>query len=540
MLVGGRPADDAILNLLQPSCEVHLSTELPDALERLRSQSFDAVLAAADDFLPLERALGTGQAASILDTIGEGACVVGFDGRLLWANAKFKAMSSDVSGSVVAQIAAALPDCGCGAGCVRWPVTDEGRRYEVTASGVRNGSGDLTHVTAVVFDVTETARNRERMEAITRAGRELAWLDGGALARMSVAERIKFLQERIVHYTGELLHREHFALWVHNERDRRLELIASKGLPAAMAERTVPVGDDEGGLPGCAAATGQSILCGDLAGEGRHRPLALADACSSLTVPVRLSDKVIGVLTFESHRKHAFTDQDRQFIEIFTGYIALALNTMNLLTVERHSATSEITGVVTSELCGPLADIRSEARALIAEYIGHDEMRKRLERIVATADSIEATVEHIAAQPAAAMMGTMPTTAADPIVAGKRILIADDEELIRDTICDVLTNAGAFVDTAVDGREAIERIEACRYDMVLSDIKMPFRNGYDVFSAAKARHPDTAVILITGFGYDPGHSIVRANPQGLAAVLFKPFKVAQLLEEVHAALTAEK
>jgi DNA-binding NtrC family response regulator len=43
---------------------------------------------------------------------------------------------------------------------------------------------------------------------------------------------------------------------------------------------------------------------------------------------------------------------------------------------------------------------------------------------------------------------------------------------------------------------------------------------------------------MTGFGYDPNHSIVRASQEGLSAVLFKPFKVEQLLNEVHRALQA--
>ena len=68
-------------------------------------------------------------------------------------------------------------------------------------------------------------------------------------------------------------------------------------------------------------------------------------------------------------------------------------------------------------------------------------------------------------------------------------------------------------------------------------MKMPVATGYDVFAAAKAASEDTAVILMTAFGYDPNHSIVRANRDGLKAVLFKPFKVRQLLGEVRSALT---
>jgi CheY-like chemotaxis protein len=74
------------------------------------------------------------------------------------------------------------------------------------------------------------------------------------------------------------------------------------------------------------------------------------------------------------------------------------------------------------------------------------------------------------------------------------------------------------------------------FDLVLSDIKMPIKSGYEVFAAAKAANPDTPVILTTGFGYDPNHCIVRARREGLSAVLFKPFKVDQLLLEIRSAL----
>ena len=73
-------------------------------------------------------------------------------------------------------------------------------------------------------------------------------------------------------------------------------------------------------------------------------------------------------------------------------------------------------------------------------------------------------------------------------------------------------------------------------DLILSDIKMPGKNGYEIFAAAKDKSADLQVMLMTGFGYDPNHSIVRARKEGLAAVLFKPFKVDQLLGEIHKAL----
>ncbi|MDB5302204.1 MAG: putative response regulator receiver protein, partial [Phycisphaerales bacterium] len=74
------------------------------------------------------------------------------------------------------------------------------------------------------------------------------------------------------------------------------------------------------------------------------------------------------------------------------------------------------------------------------------------------------------------------------------------------------------------------------FNLLVSDIKMPDKSGYDVFAAARKKSATVPVILMTGFGYDPNHSIVRASQEGLQAVLFKPFKVDQLLSEVRKAL----
>ncbi len=120
-----------------------------------------------------------------------------------------------------------------------------------------------------------------------------------------------------------------------------------------------------------------------------------------------------------------------------------------------------------------------------------------------------------------------------------RILVADDEPNIRTTIHDVLHKYRADVTVAENGGEACRLLDQKEFDLVLSDIRMPDKNGYEVFAAARAKSVTLPVILMTGFGYDPNHCIVRASQEGLQAVLFKPFKVGQLLTEVRKALQVE-
>ncbi len=126
---------------------------------------------------------------------------------------------------------------------------------------------------------------------------------------------------------------------------------------------------------------------------------------------------------------------------------------------------------------------------------------------------------------------------------GNRILVADDERTVRDGIAEFLSAHGFIVDTAKDGAEAIEMIEknADRYRAVISDIKMPYANGYEVFRAAKKANPSVVVVLMTAFGYDDNHTLVKASHEGLKARLFKekPFDMNDVLKALREALSNE-
>ena len=104
----------------------------------------------------------------------------------------------------------------------------------------------------------------------------------------------------------------------------------------------------------------------------------------------------------------------------------------------------------------------------------------------------------------------------EPVLAGRRVLVADDEAEVRQTICAVLEKRGCEVIVCGNGSEAIEQIDlasekSLKIDLVISDVRMPDRNGYEVFRCTKDFSDEIPVILMTGFGYDPHHSIVRSS-----------------------------
>jgi len=199
---------------------------------------------------------------------------------------------------------------------------------------------------------------------------------------------------------------------------------------------------------------------------------------------------------------------------------------------------------VEGEVAGPLQDICNEVEILARSGELDAETRRHLERIRLDVDSIRQRVREVASGPQT-LLGVeraMEEAAPDPMLEGRRVLVADDAAKIRRIIGDVLRSRGCEVTLVEGGVQAIAELQAAakpggvEFDLVISDIMMPDANGYEVFAAARASGRKAPVILMTGFGYDPHHSIVRASQEGLQSVLFKPFQVDRLLEECRKAL----
>ncbi|MBN2445419.1 MAG: response regulator [Phycisphaerae bacterium] len=545
VLVLGAPAKTALLReALSACCEVSVIETADDALAALHARDFDAVVSTSDQFLPLARATGRAQAAMILETMGHGVCMVDHGGNLIWSNPKFQANTPAAIEAI--RLAAAEMCRELMARQLTPDSTIQSHRsidvasdqyFDVTASPIFDADNRVERAVVLVRDVTRTRQLERKLNAIDEAGRELVRLDAEALAQMDVNERLRLLEERIIRCSRDLMRFRHFTVRVLDEKTNRLEVLLAEGMSAQSRTRQIYATTEGNGISGYVAATGRSYICPDVSRDARVLPGI--DPCrSSLTVPLHLHDRVIGTLNVESEEVAAFTEDDRQFAEIFGRYVAIALNTLQLLAVERHTTTGQVAADVVAELGAPLNDIVGHVSALIEDYIGHDDLRKRLNAIVDIVENARKRI-HTLGKPVklTGMADEMAET--DPLLANKRVLIADDEDVIRETIADVLTRAGAVTTTAADGAEAISLVRAQHFDLVITDIKMPCCDGYQVFSAVRETAPDCRVILITGFGYDPDHSIVRASREGLSGVLFKPFKVDMLMSAARQALSGK-
>jgi CheY-like chemotaxis protein len=548
ILLLSKPGSDAsrLLSQLPGEIQVELVASFEDAVAALRQGEYDVIASDHGDFLALERAAVNQQAAVILETIAQGVCIIDPRGRLIWANPRMRGFPGDVLSQVCDACARAFA-APADQDRARPPhysarrfgiAAGSDQHFEVNLTPVIDPKGDVAQVAAVVYDVTHGRRLQMKIDAIDLAGRDLVHLDAETTAAMDVEERIALLEQKIRRYMHDLLEYDNFNVLLIDKRTNRLEVVLQHGVFPGIESLDIFASPESNGISGYVAATGRSYICHDTSKDPRYLK-GLEAARSSLTVPLRLHDKIIGVFNVESDRLAAFNEDDRQFTEILARYIAIALNMLDLLVLERHESTGRMAEDVRGEIAGPLNDIITEASTLMDEYIGNDDLRHRLGAICDRVAEIKKTLKDIADTRTGILGRAGEPASKDPLLADKRILVADDEEIIRETIGGVLRKQGCEVETAADGGQAIAMLEQRTYDLILADIKMPAKNGYEVFAAAKEAMPDVAVILMTGFGYDPNHSIVRARREGLNAVLFKPFKVDQLLTEIRGAFQSK-
>ena len=107
------------------------------------------------------------------------------------------------------------------------------------------------------------------------------------------------------------------------------------------------------------------------------------------------------------------------------------------------------------------------------------------------------------------------------------ILIVDDEQEIRDSLSEVLTDEDYLTYTAENGQVALEMLNDQHYDIIISDIKMPKLDGVTLLKKVKEQAPDTFVILITSYGST--ETAIEAMRHGAIDYVLKPLDFDELI-----------
>lgn len=123
----------------------------------------------------------------------------------------------------------------------------------------------------------------------------------------------------------------------------------------------------------------------------------------------------------------------------------------------------------------------------------------------------------------------------DPLVQPQgHLLIVDDEDNVRRVVAELLQDEGYVTQTADCAQQAIEYLDDQPFDLLISDIKMPDQDGLWLMEQVQRRHPDVAVVLMTGFGQID--TAVTALRHGASDYLTKPIRIQQLTTSVERAL----
>ena len=118
--------------------------------------------------------------------------------------------------------------------------------------------------------------------------------------------------------------------------------------------------------------------------------------------------------------------------------------------------------------------------------------------------------------------------------APKHLLIVDDEAALREAIAERLGDHGFVVEQVSSGEEALDRLAAFAFDVLITDLRLPGIDGRQVLDAAIERYPELIAIVITGFG--TVKDAVEAIKQGAADFITKPFQFDALLHILRSAM----
>jgi CheY-like chemotaxis protein len=118
-----------------------------------------------------------------------------------------------------------------------------------------------------------------------------------------------------------------------------------------------------------------------------------------------------------------------------------------------------------------------------------------------------------------------------------RILVIDDDDIVNDMIVQLLTDAGYEVEGASNGNRALTSMEARQFDLVVTDIVMPEKEGIETILAIRKKDKAIPIIAISGGGkLGPEHYLPLAKQCGAKYIFTKPFENRLFLEAVQKCL----
>lgn len=548
-LCGRRSGVDLLPAGAESFFDVARVTSRARALSLLQREKFDAIFVSAEHF---EEAIRFGRLLEnnrILEGMPDGVAVVDSASTIIWTNDQLQRWSHP--GNIVGEtLFAAMggPEIVGGSDApfstalvTRLPAssvlkTHEAHFYNLHAAPLVEEDEHPHHLVVTIRDVTRETEQRQRLDAIQAAGREMAELTAEHVYSLSVEDRKEFLKARILQYIQELLKFDVVEIRLLDPKTRELKPLLEHGMDSDAAQRTLYASPEANGVTGFVAATGISYLCEDTTKDKLYLQ-GVVGAKSSLTVPLVLDRQTIGTFNVESPKLKGFTDEDVLFVETFCRGLATALNTLDLLAAQRTSAVQVSAEEIHGRVAKPIDEIVRDAFKLAKkEMLADPESRETLQRLIENASLIKEVIRQSAqeSEPSPA------ETDGRHKLAGRRVLVVDPQEEFRKSAHTLLEPHGCEV-VAVDSGEIAEWLYTVNqpqhpYDLVMAEMKLPDMTAFELLCKlqTKTHNPRVPMIFTKDFCYDPGHQLKKAVEQGHTpkACIVKPFNPPYLLEVV--------
>lgn len=557
LLIGPPPGS---LEGVLPAADLEHVAEDPAAVaQKLHDGNFAAVVATSDVVAGLLARFHRDEL--ILSHIEKGLAVLDPDGIVTWANGVFRdCCAADPIGRVfltalgarlaaieisslpagaappvespgVAQRLDPLAPTRCGRPALlrlHCPGNTRQPYLEADVRPVVEPGGEIVRLIVLLRNVTAEVIQQQKLDALHQAGQEMAGLDSEQLAEMDVQARIELLKHNLRRFIHDLLRYDVIEVRLLNRKTGQLTLLLEEGMLPEAAQRVLFARPTGNGLTGLVAYTGASYLCEDAASDP-HYLSGSPGARSSMTVPLKFHDEVIGTLNVESPRVNGFGPDDLQFTELFSKEIAAALHTLDLLSAQQVCTVSQSIEAVSKEIALPIDEILARASLLVEQNCCTDpEATARLHAILEAARRIKDSVRAVGKSLATGPLNAPP----DQPLQGRRVLVVDSDEQMRRQAHLLLTRLGAVAEAAAKGEEGIAMAAVTDYDAIFQEVKPPDMGGYDCYLRLRRERPNAVIAMTTGFGYDTAHSVVKARTDGLKHVLFKPFRQDQVVRAV--------
>jgi GAF domain-containing protein len=404
---------------------------------------------------------------------------------------------------------------------------------------------------AVMQDVSVEALERQKLEALFRASASLLDLLPQEVTSLTHEERVGLLRENIQHTTQDILNYNVIEVRLLDPHDRRLIPLLSIGLDDAARNRDLHASPEGNGVTGYVAATGVSYLCDD-ASEDRRYLQGFEGARSSLTVPLKIQDQVIGTFNVESPLRNAFTHRDLSFVEIFSRSIAAALNTLDLLNAQKSNTAQESFEAIHRAVALPIDDILSTIGLLtqrVRESCGSSaqELGDRIQPFIKTLNGKAREVRRIIHE-TGEMMAPVPAALDEPaasILRGRRALVVDEEADTRNESHEMLKSYGVDVDTSVCGETAICMIKSAgpseTYDAILCAVHLADMEAFEFYARLRTLVDDPPMVLMRGYGYDPHHNLQECVKLGMSqsSLIAKPLQESQVVSVLERVVSKE-